>query len=184
MTLPELQASEWLNTREPLRLADLRGRVVVVHAFQMLCPACVSHGLPQMQRLQQVFSPEDVALIGLHSVFEHHDAMTSAALRAFVHEYRLSFPIAVDRPGQPGPLPQTMRALGLRGTPSLLVLDRAGRLRLHHFGAADDLALGALIGRLLGEPPSAAAVDDRPPPTGEVGEAAGCGATACAVPGR
>jgi hypothetical protein len=165
--LAELQASEWLNTPRPLQLADLRGRVVAIHAFQMLCPGCVSQGLPQMQRLQRCFAPDEVALIGLHSVFEHHEAMTPAALRAFAHEYRLTFPIAIDRPGQPGPLPQTMRTLGLRGTPSLLLLDRGGRLRLQHFGALDDLALGALIGRLLSEP---------------VDTAAACDTTACAIP--
>lgn len=53
---PELQVSEWLNTPEPLSLAALRGQVVVVHAFQMLCPGCVSHGLPQAKRLTQVFA--------------------------------------------------------------------------------------------------------------------------------
>jgi hypothetical protein len=39
----------------------------------------------------------------------------------------------------------------LQGTPSTLVIDRAGRLRLSHFGALDDLALGGVLGRLLGE---------------------------------
>lgn len=43
---PPLQVSEWLNTPQPISLAPLRGRVVVLHAFQMLCPACVAHGLP------------------------------------------------------------------------------------------------------------------------------------------
>ena len=33
---------EWLNS-EPLAPKDLVGRN---HAFQMLCPGCVSHGLP------------------------------------------------------------------------------------------------------------------------------------------
>jgi hypothetical protein len=39
----------------------------------------------------------------------------------------------------------------LRGTPSLVLLDRQGRVRLQHFGSIDDLALGATIGRLLAE---------------------------------
>src|SRR5690606_20270412 len=38
---PELQVSRWFNTPAPLSLAALRGRVVVVEAFQMLCPGCV-----------------------------------------------------------------------------------------------------------------------------------------------
>ena len=76
---PELQVSEWLNTPEPLSLAALRGQVVVVHAFQMLCPGCVAHGLPQAKRLTQVFAGRDLAVIGMHTVFEHHAVMTPAA---------------------------------------------------------------------------------------------------------
>jgi hypothetical protein len=48
---PELQVSHWLNADSPITLARLRGRVVVVHAFQMLCPSCVSHGLPQATKI-------------------------------------------------------------------------------------------------------------------------------------
>jgi hypothetical protein len=44
---PEWSISSWINTPAPISLASLRGRVVVVHAFQMLCPGCVSHGIPQ-----------------------------------------------------------------------------------------------------------------------------------------
>ena len=50
-----------------------------------------------------------------------------------------------------GPVPRTMAQLGLRGTPTTLVLDRQGRLRLNHFGHVDDLPLGTILGRLLAE---------------------------------
>lgn len=153
---PPLQVSQWFNTPRPLSLEALRGRVVVLHAFQMLCPGCVSHGLPQAQAVHRQFTGTDVAVIGVHTVFEHHDAMTPVSLAAFIHEYRLSFPIAVDRPADDGDLPRTMRDYGMRGTPTLVVIDRAGRIRLHGFGRVEDLALGALLGRLLAENGSAA----------------------------
>ena len=35
---PELAVSEWFNTPVPLTLEALRGRVVLLHAFQLLCP--------------------------------------------------------------------------------------------------------------------------------------------------
>lgn len=124
----------------------------MVHAFQMLCPGCVSHGLPQAKRLAQVFAGRDLVLIGLHTVFEHHAVMTPAALRVFLHEYRIGFPVGVDMPGESGPLPRTMQAYQLGGTPSLLVFDRAGQLRLNQLGQVDDLALGALLGELLAQP--------------------------------
>lgn len=148
---PELQVSQWLNTAAPLSLAALRGRVVVVHAFQMLCPGCVSTGLPQARRVHALFDAKDVAVIGLHTVFEHHAVMTPEALAVFAHEYQLAFPIGIDQPSADGPIPLTMQTYQLKGTPSLLVIDRAGQLRLNHFGDVEDMALGALLGQLLQE---------------------------------
>jgi hypothetical protein len=147
--LPDWQISTWLNTRAPLTLASLRGRVVLLHAFQMLCPACVAYGLPQAERVRQAFPASELAVVGLHTVFEHHEVMTVDALRAFVHEYRWSFPIGVDQPDGLGGPSITMTRYGLRGTPSCLVLDQEGRVRLHHLGQIDDLVLGALLGRLI-----------------------------------
>ena len=157
---PALQVGHWFNTPVPITLEALRGRVVVLHAFQMLCPGCVSHGLPQAQRLHQLFPREQLAVVGLHTVFEHHAVMGStAALQAFIHEYRLDFPIGIDQPDGHGGIPLTMQSLRLRGTPSLVVLDKQGHVRLHHFGAIDDLQLGVLLGQLVGEtlPPVVAA---------------------------
>jgi hypothetical protein len=123
----------------------------VLHAFQMLCPGCVQHGLPQAQRVYAAFEPADVAVVGLHTVFEHHEAMTPVSLRAFLHEYGIAFPVGVDAPGSGGGVPQTMQAYGLRGTPSLLLIDRAGWLRRHSFGAEEDMAVGAAIATLVAE---------------------------------
>ena len=148
---PEFEVSEWLNTAAPLSLAGLRGRVVVLHTFQMLCPGCVSHGLPQAKRIREAFAEQDVAVIGLHTVFEHHDVMDADALRVFVKEYRLEFPIGIDKPANNGAIPLTMQTYALRGTPSLVLIDRWGRLRMSHFGQIDDLRAGAMIGRLINE---------------------------------
>lgn len=148
---PELDVTQWFNTDEPLSLAALRGRVVVLHAFQMLCPGCVRSGLPQAQKIAATFRPEAVAVIGLHTVFEHHEAMTPVALAAFIHEYRLTFPVAVDRPGDGEPLPRTMAAYGMKGTPSLVLIDRAGRIRRHAFGAEEDMRVGAEIAMLMAD---------------------------------
>jgi len=152
---PEWRVNRWFNAEKPLSLRDLRGRVVVLHAFQMLCPGCVFYGLPQTQRIRDLFPEDKVSVIGLHTVFEHHDVMTPAALAAFIHEYKFSFPIGVDEPEDVGGLPYTMRVYGMRGTPSLVLIDRSGFIRHHGFGREDDMRLGAEIGSLLNESVSA-----------------------------
>ncbi len=147
---PELTVSQWFNTNVDMSLEKLRGRIVVIEAFQMLCPGCVSHGLPQAKSVHETFSRDQVVVIGLHTVFEHHAAMTPTSLEAFLFEYGLSFPVAVDQAGD-NDIPLTMQAYGLRGTPSLLIVDKQGRLRANHFGQVPDLQLGAEIAMLLGE---------------------------------
>jgi hypothetical protein len=147
---PALQIARWLNSDTALTLESLRGRVVVMHAFQMLCPACVTHGLPQAKKTRQLFADRDVAVVGLHTVFEHHDVMTPAALEAFVREFRYTFPIGIDAPAD-GNIPATMRAYQLQGTPSIMLVDKQGRIRLSRFGVVDDMALGAAIGQLAAE---------------------------------
>lgn len=151
MQAPELAVSQWFNTPAPITLAGMRGRVVLLHAFQMLCPGCVAHGTPQAQRAHALFRSSDLAVIGLHTVFEHHAAMTPVSLEAFIHENRLSFPIAVDTPGTDGPIPQTMQRYGMRGTPTAILIGRDGGIRHHGFGADDDMAFGARIAMALGE---------------------------------
>ncbi|WPC05109.1 TlpA disulfide reductase family protein [Pseudomonas benzenivorans] len=148
---PEWQVQCWFNTQQAPSVASLRGKVIVLEAFQMLCPGCVSEGLPQAQRVRASFSPEQVAVVGLHTVFEHHQAMTPVALEAFLHEYRIGFPVAVDRPDPQGAIPCTMRDYAMQGTPTLVLIDTAGFIRQQYFGKVGDLVLGAQIALLIAE---------------------------------
>ncbi len=150
-TAPEWRTTNWFNAPTPPSLAALRGKMVFVTAFQMLCPSCVSHGLPQALRVREAFREEDVAVIGLHTVFEHHKAMTPTSLEAFLHEYKIAFPVGVDEPDGCGGIPHTMRAYAMRGTPTTLLIDRTGVLRRHAFGHVPDLRLGAEIAALVAD---------------------------------
>jgi len=146
---PELTAQTWFNTDDEVLLSGLRGRVVVLSAFQVLCPVSVSIGIPQALRIHQTFDPKEVAVIGLHATFEHHAAVTAPVVKAFIQEYRLKYPIALDQPSRSGPIPQTMERYRMRGTPSLVLIDRQGIIRKHAFGPVDDLRIGAEIGALI-----------------------------------
>ena len=136
-----------------MTLSALRGRVVALVAFQALCPNSVAGAFPQARRIHETFEPHDVAVIGLHATFEHHEAYSVAMLKAFIQEYRLKFPIALDSANTAGPIPHTMDRYNMRGTPSLVLIDRQGLIRKHAFGAADDLRIGAEIGALAAEKP-------------------------------
>lgn len=86
-------------------------------------------------------------------MFEHHKAMTPAVLAAFLYENRVRFPVGIDEPNEPNgtEIPKTMQAYAMQGTPTLIIIDRQGRLRHQSFGATNDLAIGAQIGAQISE---------------------------------
>ena len=175
---PELRVRQWLNSQEPITLESLRGRPVLIHAFQMLCPGCVAHAIPQTEKVFRMFRDTDLAVIGLHTVFEHHEAMTPVALEAFVHEYRLTFPIGIDEPSGDMGIPATMRLYQMRGTPTTILVGRDGRLITHQFGQIDDLALGAMIASALNHGVQDGSSDGGAEPASEE-QPSSCGAGVC-----
>ena len=179
---PPWSIDSWVQgTRTPLSLESLRGKVIVMHAFQMLCPGCVTHGLPQAARVMKSFDPRDVQVIGLHAVFEHHDSMRPDALRAFMHEWRIPFPVGVDTPGE-SDIPMTMARYEMRGTPTLVLIDREGRRRAQVFGRPEDMEVGAAIQALIDESPRGGGVDGATD-KGDDAARAGCDDEGCAIPG-
>lgn len=147
----EWRVAHWLNAKSPPSLAALRGRTIMLLAFQILCPGCVSLAIPQARRARAAFAEDDLAVVGLHTVFEHHDAQDERALAAFLRDNPVGFSVGVDAPAADGGIPETMRAYAMQGTPTTILIDRAGVRRFQKFGHVDDLALGAAIGALLAE---------------------------------
>lgn len=149
---PELKIEKWINTDQAQTIEGMQGSVIALHTFQMLCPGCILHGLPQAERLHQFFKPKGLNLIGIHTVFENHPAMQEHALRVFINEFRYSFPIAIDKAGtQNNGLPQTMQSYGCKGTPSFILIDKKGFIRNHYFGNIEDLLISHEITNLLNE---------------------------------
>lgn len=157
---PELSVGRWFNTTAPVSLADLRGRVVMLHAFQVLCLDCVALTASQAQRAYDLFRDRELVVIGLGIAFEHHGdltplyaAITPISVQVFIREYRLTFPIGLDQLSEDGHISLTMRRYEMRGAPTTILIGRDGRIRHRSFGQEDDMALGAMLGSLLAESP-------------------------------
>ena len=141
---PEFSISRWLNTEGAPTLKELAGKVVVLGAFQLHCPGSSRHLLPQLARLNQQFANDEVAVIGLNTVFEAADKQKTSDVEEFIAANQIGYPVAVDKVNG-GPLPETMEAYGMQGTPTLLLFDRQGRLRRHYLGQVDDIRIAAEI---------------------------------------
>jgi len=132
-----LTVQEWLNSPEGYNLDVKAPRVKVIHAFQMLCPGCVYHGIPQTIELYERLKDHNVDVVGLHTVFENHHAMGPDSLKVFIKEFRLPFPVGIDQHVDGKWMPETMKAYDLQGTPSTIVIDQQGEIRVKHFGIID-----------------------------------------------
>lgn len=164
--IPALSIGHWLNTDGPLDLRAMRGSVVVLAAFQMHCSDSMLHGLPQAARIREAFDPGEVEVIGMHPAFDPSEPMGALTLAAFLLEYDVRIPVALDvnTGTAANDSPSTsMEALGITGTPSLVLIDRQGRLRAHVFGRPADMLVGSTIATLVAEKPTRPVVLGRRP---------------------
>jgi len=113
-------------------LAALRGRLVLVNFWATWCPPCVAE-LPSLERLHRSLGPEGLVVLGV-SVDEDE-----SALRRFVREHGLTFPMLRD-PGGRG----TAAAYGIGGYPETLIVGPDGVVLESYRGPAQWDTPGAL----------------------------------------
>jgi len=161
----EWRCSEWING-DPGPLSGQRGKVVIVHFFQMWCPGSNEFSLPLLRQWEQRYADRpDVLLVSVHSVFEGHAAQTPELLRVFVADQRLHHPVCIDAYPHPGAeTPLTMESYRAEGTPQLAIVDKVGNLRFSHFGVFDPGPVEFFINRLA---------DDKGTSVGKTGSSKG-----------
>lgn len=128
-TPPEWQASEWMNS-PPLRLAELRGKVVVVRWWTAGCPYC-SASAPALRLLDKSYRARGVTVVGMY----HHKEDTPfepAVYRATGKKYGFNFPLAFDRDWRT--LKSWLRGANTGFTSVTFVLDQRGVVRHVHPG--------------------------------------------------
>jgi len=159
---------DWANERwvqgGPLRLADLRGKVVLVRFFMDAdCPYCRGTA-PALNQFDREFGPRGLVVVGMYTPKPRPRPATIGEVRGYVESYGFRFPVAVDDDWA------TLRKLwldrvpGAEYTSASLLIDRKGVLRhvqkggLYAKDAAsaqgrrDYQAMRSAIVRLLAEP--------------------------------
>jgi peroxiredoxin len=119
---------EWINS-EPLTMADLKGKVVVVHFFAFGCSNCINN-YPWYREWHDAFAGKDVVLIGIHTP-ETQAETDNNSLRESLTHHKLNFPVAVDKE-------KKMWTAWYNGIwPSVYIIDREGRVRYWWYGELD-----------------------------------------------
>ncbi len=161
---PGWEGVEWLNT-EPLRLEDLRGKVVLDRWWTDTCPYC-RRSAPALNEFHSRYARRDLIVIGMYHPKPIDRLITANEIREAARERGFGFPIAIDRNWS------VLRRWWLDGgrrsaTSVSFLIDRHGVIRHVHPGPAfhrevvrgddqpskDFVALDLMIDQVLGDLP-------------------------------
>jgi thiol-disulfide isomerase/thioredoxin len=140
---PEIEDVLGWKNGPPLRLAELRGKVVLLEFWGWWCLPCLERSIPEMFKLQDEFRGKDLVIVGIHCPSGPKDKITSAEkladklapVRQKTWKGRdITFPVALTRPrkgsfctgGPEWPGSKVCFDYGIDFFPSTVLIDRKG----------------------------------------------------------
>jgi sugar lactone lactonase YvrE len=91
---PELEGGvAWLNTAGPIRLKDLKGKIVVLDFWTLCCINCI-HTLHDLAKLEKKYAKE-LVVVGVHSAKFKNERETESIRKAILR-YEISHPVVND----------------------------------------------------------------------------------------
>ena len=156
---PEFRAiEEWINS-EPLTMAGLRGKVVLLDFWTYSCINCL-RTLPHLTAWDDAYRDDGLVIVGVHTpefAFEREPDNVRRAVR----DHGIDYPVALD------PDFGTWEAWQNRYWPAKYFVDRRGHIRYAHFGEGDYEESERVIRQLLAEgqdgPLVSGAIEDATP---------------------
>jgi thiol-disulfide isomerase/thioredoxin len=147
---PEITVSDW-TSGEPASLEMLRGQVVLLEFWATWCRPCLEM-FPRLRDLHSRFAARGLSILALtRYASTPPDADVAAAhtrerelVQTVISERGLEMRVGIAPDGR------LQSRYGANGVPTLVLIDRAGRVRLIASGG-DDAALEAEIVRCLDE---------------------------------
>jgi thiol-disulfide isomerase/thioredoxin len=142
VSAPELAAGDWINS-EPLKLSDLRGRVVLIEFWTFGCYNC-RNTLPFVKSWDDRYRAKGLTVIGVHSP-EFDEERKVENLRGAVSSLGIGYAVVTDNDYQ------TWKAYNVEAWPTFFLLDKQGRIRWMHVGEGNYDEAERQIQKLLAE---------------------------------
>lgn len=147
-TAPDFAAGTWINS-EPLKLEDLRGRVVLIDFWTFGCYNC-RNTLPFLKQWHESYKDKGLTIVGVHSPeFESEKKVEN--LRSQVASLGIKYAVVTDNDYA------TWNAYGVNAWPTVFLLDKTGQVRWSHVGEGAYNDTEKTIQKLLAENTSAGA---------------------------
>ena len=138
---PELDGGvAWLNTAGPLKLRDLRGKIVLVDFWTFCCINCI-HTLPELAKLEKKYANQ-LVVVGVHSA-KFDNEKNSESIRKAILRYEIKHPVVNDANMT------IWRRYGVSSWPTLVLIDPEGYAVWGNSGEGLAATADALIDKLI-----------------------------------
>ncbi len=131
----------WLNTKEPLSIASLRGNIIVLDFWTYCCINCI-HMAEELKKVEERYRDKPVVVIGVHSA-KFANEQDSRNIESAIERYGISHPVIVD---------ESMRIwkdYGAQGWPTIVIVDPVGRIVYRRSGEGQIESISKAIDKLL-----------------------------------
>ena len=140
---PELTNQNWLNTPVPMRLADLRGKVVLLEMRTFDCVNC-RETIPQLNARYKTYASQGLVIIGNRYPEFSYEADLGNLQKA-VQNLGIKYTVAQDNQGVP------WQAYKNNYWPEIYLIDKFGHIRYLHIGEGGYAITEAAFQDLLSE---------------------------------
>jgi DNA-binding beta-propeller fold protein YncE len=130
----------WLNTAGPIKIGDLKGKVVVLDFWTFCCINCI-HTLPDLAKLEKKYEKE-LVVIGVHSAKFDTEKVTENIRKAMLR-YQIAHPVVNDADHK------IWDAYGVSSWPSIVVIDPEGNYLGEANGEGNYDLLDGVIANLI-----------------------------------
>lgn len=133
----------WLNVDQPLKLSDLRGKVVLVDFWTYSCINCI-RTFPYLTSWYEKYKDQGLVIVGVHTPEFEFEKKTSNVADALTR-HGITYPVAQDNNYA------TWQAYSNRYWPAHYLIDAEGNVREYHFGEGNYEETERAIQELLRE---------------------------------
>jgi cytochrome c biogenesis protein CcdA/thiol-disulfide isomerase/thioredoxin len=134
--------TKWLNS-DPLTIAELRGKVVLVDFWTYTCINCI-RTLPHITAWYEKYKDQGFVVVGVHTP-EFEFEKTTTNVENALKQYNITYPVAQDNNYA------TWNAYQNHYWPAHYLIDTQGVIRKTHFGEGEYEEMESAIQDLLGQ---------------------------------
>ena len=135
-TLPVAANGKGTGESEQLALGDLKGHPVILDFWASWCGPCAIEA-PVLDRLARRYASKGLVVLGMNA------SDTPQVMKHYAAQKGLSYPMLVDSTNE------VSAQYGVEKLPSLVIIDKEGKVMSYLIGTVDEAALSEIVGAAL-----------------------------------